>query len=35
MIAVADLAERLGGDVRLTRQQNFILTGVPEAELDE
>jgi sulfite reductase beta subunit-like hemoprotein len=33
MIAVADLAERLGGDVRLTRQQNFVLTGVPESEL--
>jgi ferredoxin-nitrite reductase len=29
MIAVADLAERYGGDIRLTRQQNFILTGVP------
>jgi ferredoxin-nitrite reductase len=34
MLAVADLAERLGGDVRLTRQQNFVVTGVPEAELD-
>jgi ferredoxin-nitrite reductase len=34
LIAVADLAERLGGDVRLTRQQNFVLAGVPEAELD-
>jgi ferredoxin-nitrite reductase len=33
MIAVADLAERLGGDIRLTRQQNFILTGIPEAEV--
>src|SRR5437764_2797662 len=30
MIAVADLAERLGGDVRLTRQQNFVLTNVPD-----
>ncbi len=29
MIAVADLAERLGGDVRITRQQNFVLTSVP------
>jgi len=29
MIAIADLAERYGGDVRLTRQQNFIVTGVP------
>jgi ferredoxin-nitrite reductase len=34
MLAVADLAEGLGGDVRLTRQQNFVVTGVPEAELD-
>ena len=24
MVAVADLAERLGGDVRVTRQQNFV-----------
>jgi sulfite reductase beta subunit-like hemoprotein len=28
MIALAGLAERYGGDIRLTRQQNFILTGV-------
>ncbi len=35
MIAVADLAERYGGDVRLTRQQNFIVTGVPNESLDE
>ena len=28
MIAIADLAESLGGDVRLTRQQNFVLTNV-------
>ena len=35
MVAVADLAERLGGDVRLTRQQNFVLTGVPEEQVDE
>jgi sulfite reductase beta subunit-like hemoprotein len=34
MLAVADLAERLGGDVRLTRQQNFVLAGVPEEEVD-
>ncbi len=26
MIAIADLAARHGGDIRLTRQQNFILT---------
>jgi ferredoxin-nitrite reductase len=30
MIAVADLAESVGGDVRLTRQQNFVLTNVED-----
>jgi ferredoxin-nitrite reductase len=35
MIAVADLAERVGGDIRLTRQQNFIVTGVPDEQLEE
>ena len=35
MIAVADLAQSLGGDVRLTRQQNLIVTNVPEARIDE
>jgi ferredoxin-nitrite reductase len=35
MIAVAQLAERYGGDIRLTRQQNFILTGVPTASVEE
>jgi ferredoxin-nitrite reductase len=35
LIAVADLANDLGGDVRLTRQQNFVLTNVPDARLDE
>jgi sulfite reductase beta subunit-like hemoprotein len=34
MVAVADLAERLGADVRVTRQQNFIVANVPEAEVD-
>jgi sulfite reductase beta subunit-like hemoprotein len=34
MIAVANLAERFGGDVRITRQQNFVLANIPEAELD-
>jgi ferredoxin-nitrite reductase len=33
MLAVADLAEGLGGDVRVTRQQNFILSNVPEGEI--
>jgi sulfite reductase beta subunit-like hemoprotein len=35
MIALADLAERVGGDIRLTRQQNFILTGVPNDRVSE
>lgn len=35
MIAIADLADRYGGDVRLTRQQNFILTGIPSDRVDE
>jgi ferredoxin-nitrite reductase len=35
LVAVADLAEDLGADVRLTRQQNFVLAGVPDAQVDE
>ncbi|HVY61958.1 MAG TPA: nitrite/sulfite reductase, partial [Planctomycetota bacterium] len=35
MLAVAELAEDLGGDVRVTRQQNLILANVPEARVDE
>jgi len=35
MIAIADLADRHGGDVRLTRQQNFIVTGVPTDSVDD
>jgi len=35
MIAVADLVESFGGDVRITRQQNFIIGGVPNERLDE
>jgi ferredoxin-nitrite reductase len=35
MIAIADLAERFGGDVRLTRQQNFVVTGVPNERVPE
>jgi len=34
LLRLADLAERLGGEVRLTREQNFILTHVPSAEVD-
>jgi len=35
MIAIADLADRYGGDVRLTRQQNFVVTAVPTAAVPE
>jgi ferredoxin-nitrite reductase len=32
LIAVADLVDSFGGDVRLTRQQNLIVTGVSDVE---
>src|SRR5947209_5540450 len=35
LIAVADLTESFGGDIRLTRQQNLIVTGVPNVRVDE
>jgi ferredoxin-nitrite reductase len=35
LIAVADLADELGGDIRLTRQQNLIVTGVPNERVEE
>jgi sulfite reductase beta subunit-like hemoprotein len=35
MIAIADLAESYGGDIRLTRQQNFILTRIPNDKVAE
>ncbi len=35
LIALADLAAELGGDIRVTRQQNFVLTNVPEARVEE
>ncbi len=35
LIRLADLAGSYGGDVRLTRQQNFILTGIPEERVNE
>jgi len=35
MVQLADLAESLGGDIRLTRQQNFIIAGVPDARVEE
>jgi ferredoxin-nitrite reductase len=34
LIAVADLVDSFGGDIRLTRQQNLIVTGVPNAQVD-
>jgi ferredoxin-nitrite reductase len=33
LVALAELAEELRGDVRVTRQQNLILTAVPSAEV--
>jgi sulfite reductase beta subunit-like hemoprotein len=35
MIALAGLVESFGGDVRITRQQNFIVGNVPNVRLDE
>jgi sulfite reductase beta subunit-like hemoprotein len=35
MTALADLAESVGGDVRLTRQQNLVLTNVSADRLDD
>jgi ferredoxin-nitrite reductase len=35
MIKIAEVAESYGGDVRLTRQQNFILTQIPNPQLPE
>ncbi|HZT50311.1 MAG TPA: hypothetical protein VFA22_00170, partial [Stellaceae bacterium] len=35
LIAIADLVESFGGDIRLTRRQNFIVTGIPRPRLDE
>jgi ferredoxin-nitrite reductase len=35
LVAVAELAGSLGGDVRLTRQQNLVVTGVPDGRIDE
>src|SRR5207245_3784957 len=35
VIDVSDLAWEVGGDIRLTKQQNFVLTGVPEDRLAE
>ena len=35
MLGLADLAAGYGGEIRLTRRQNFILTHIPEARLDD
>ena len=35
MVALADLTESLGADVRVTRMQNLVVANVPEARLDE
>jgi sulfite reductase beta subunit-like hemoprotein len=35
MRAVAAIAAEIGGDIRLTRRQNFIVSGIPRARLDE
>ena len=35
MIGLADVAGNVGGDIRLTRRQNFILTSIPKDRLDE
>jgi sulfite reductase beta subunit-like hemoprotein len=34
LIAIADLAEAVGADIRIARQQNLILVGVPESEAE-
>ncbi len=34
MVAVAELAAESGGDVRVTRQQNLVLTGVPAGAVE-
>lgn len=34
LIRLAGLAESVAGDIRVTRQQNFVLTGVPDADLE-
>jgi ferredoxin-nitrite reductase len=35
MRELAQVAEEIGGDIRLTRRQNFVLTGIPKARIDE
>lgn len=33
LVAIGELLEAIGGEFRITRQQNFLLTGVPEERL--
>ena len=35
LVAIADLTDELARDVRVTRQQNFVVTGIPRERLDE
>jgi sulfite reductase beta subunit-like hemoprotein len=35
MREIATLVASFGGDIRLTRRQNFIITGIPTAQLDD
>jgi sulfite reductase beta subunit-like hemoprotein len=35
MLAVADVVDDIGGQFRITRQQNFIVSGVPDERVDE
>jgi len=35
MVAIADLIDSYGGGMRLTRRQNFVLTGIPQGRLDD
>jgi len=35
LVKTADIVESFGGDIRLTREQNMIVTGVPEEQVDE
>src|SRR6266516_1533345 len=35
MIQIADLAEHVGADIRITRLQNFIVANVPEERVDD
>ena len=35
MRAVADVADSFGGEIRFSRRQNFLLTGIPEDRVDD